>query len=161
MAEALTRKALAAKGIEAYVESAGTQAERGVSQLAVEAMARRQLDIAGHEAQPIQPEIVDRFDLILCMENHHRSAVMTLAPHAENKVFSLRDFLSRAKQAPPKVGQSLPEYVGAVSAIPAGKPAGIRDPLPEGTEEAYEATANQLDALLEELASLVVVLRST
>lgn len=55
MAEALARSAFAAKGMEVYVESAGTRAERGVSQLSVEAMAKRQLHIADHQAQPFQP----------------------------------------------------------------------------------------------------------
>lgn len=105
--------------------------------------------------------MADRFDLILCMENHHRLAVMSQTPQAEDKVFSLRDFLVRARQAPPEADQTLAEWVAALCAIPTSNPAGIRDPLPEGTEEAYEATANELNALLQELASMLVVLGPT
>ena len=160
MAEALARKALAAKGIEANVESAGTQAESGVSQSSVGAMAKRDLDIAGHEAQQFGPEMADRFDLILCMEDHHRSAVMTMAPQVESKVFSLCDFLARTKHAPPKKSQALAEWVATIGEVHASNVGGIRDPLAEGTQEAYEATAMQLDALLEELASLSAILRT-
>lgn len=160
MAEALARKALAAKGIEAHVESAGTHAEKGVSRLSVEAMAKRDLDFTGHEAQQFRPEMADRFDLILCMEEHHRSAVMTMAPQVESKVFSLCDFLARTKQAPPKESQSLAEWIATIGGLHVNNTAGIRDPLAEETQKAYEATAMQLDALLEELASLSAILRT-
>ena len=159
MAQALAKKALTTRGIEAHVESAGTQAEMGVSQLSVEAMARRGLDISRHQAQLFQPEVIDGFDLILCMEDHHCSTLLRKAPRGEGKIFSFCDFLERAKHASPGEGQSLSEWVAAVGAVPARKASGIRDPLPVGTEGAYEATAEQLTELSEDLAALITTLR--
>ena len=94
------------------------------------------------------------------MEEHHRSAVMTMAPQVESKVFSLCDFLARTKQAPPKESQSLAEWIATIGGLQVSNAAGIRDPLAEETQKAYEATAMQLDALLEELASLSAILRT-
>lgn len=94
------------------------------------------------------------------MEDHHCSTLLRKAPRGEGKIFSFCDFLERAKQASPREGQSLSEWVAAVRAVPAPKAAGIRDPLPEGTEEAYEATAEQLTELSEDLASLVAALEN-
>ena len=93
MAEAVLRDAL--RGQEAInVESAGLGALVGepASEHSVTLMRERGLDISGHRAQQLTPELVTQADLILVMESGHRRVIDDNEPTARGKVFRLGEW---------------------------------------------------------------------
>ena len=93
MAEAVLRDAL--RGQEAItVESAGLGAlvDEPASEHSVELMRERGLDISGHRAQQLTPELVTKADLILVMESGHRRVIDTNEPTARGKVYRLGEW---------------------------------------------------------------------
>jgi len=93
MAEALLRDALRGKE-EVVVESAGLGAlvNQPASEFSVELMQERGLDISGHRAQQLTPELITRADLILVMESGHRRAVDANEPTARGKLYRLGEW---------------------------------------------------------------------
>ena len=93
MAEALLRDALKGKK-EIVVESAGLGAlvNEPASKFSVELMQERGLDISGHRAQQLTPELITRADLILVMESGHRRAVDANEPTARGKLYRLGEW---------------------------------------------------------------------
>ncbi len=98
MAEGIL-KALAVRegpaGLE--VRSAGTWGLEGeaAAPLAVEVCAERGVDLSGHVARRLTPEMVEAFDLILGMEMEHVQGVLDLVPEALVKVGLLGRYGSR------------------------------------------------------------------
>jgi protein-tyrosine phosphatase len=93
MAEAVLRDAL--RGLEAItVESAGLGAlvDEPASEHSVELMRERGLDISGHRAQQLTPELVTKADLILVMESGHRRVIDANEPTARGKVYRLGEW---------------------------------------------------------------------
>ena len=93
MAEALLRDALRGKE-EVVVESAGLGAlvNQPASEFSVELMQERGLDISGHRAQQLTPELITRADLILVMESGHRRAIDANEPTARGKLYRLGEW---------------------------------------------------------------------
>lgn len=90
MAEALLRQALLDED-EVSVSSAGLGAlvDFPAAGYAEDLMAERGLDISGHKARQLTPEIVDENDLILVMESAHKRAIEARDPAAHSKIFLL------------------------------------------------------------------------
>ncbi len=84
MASLLLGRALArqVEGVPAFlppeVHSAGTWAGHGApaSSGALEAMARRNLELGSHRSQPLAHELLETCDLVLCMTESHLAAVL-------------------------------------------------------------------------------------
>jgi len=93
MAEAVLRDALRGKE-EVVVESAGLGAlvNEPASEFSVKLMQERGLDISGHRAQQLTPELITRADLILVMESGHRRAVDANEPTARGKLYRLGEW---------------------------------------------------------------------
>ena len=93
MAEAVLRDALRGKE-EVVVESAGLGAlvDEPASEFSVKLMQERGLNISGHRAQQLTPELVTRADLILVMESGHRRAIDADEPTARGKVYRLGEW---------------------------------------------------------------------
>ena len=87
MAEALLGKALAPSGIA--VRSAGLAAlvDYPADDTAVELMAERGIDITGHRARQLTPELMAEADLVLVMEKAHKRAIEQNEPAARGKIF--------------------------------------------------------------------------
>ena len=79
---------------EVVVESAGLGAlvDEPASEFSVKLMQERGLDISGHRAQQLTPELITRADLILVMESGHRRAIDTNEPTARGKVYRLGEW---------------------------------------------------------------------
>jgi protein-tyrosine phosphatase len=88
MAEALLFDRLARRGVAVVVESAGITALVGhpPDDMALELMAGRGLDISGHRARQLTPELIRSFELILVMEKDHQKAVESILPSARGRV---------------------------------------------------------------------------
>ena len=96
MAEALLRNAL--RGKEGFtVESAGLGAlvDEPASEHAVALMSERGIDISSHRARQLQPELVNKADLILVMESGHKKAIETADVTVRGKVFRLGETSDR------------------------------------------------------------------
>ena len=93
MAEALLRDALRGKE-EVVVESAGLGAlvNQPASEFSVELMQERGLDISGHRAQQLTPELITRADLVLVMESGHRRVIDANEPTARGKLYRLGEW---------------------------------------------------------------------
>ena len=96
MAEALLRNAL--RGQEGFsVESAGlgALADEPATEHAVALMSERGIDISSHRARQLQPELVNKADLILVMESGHKKAIETADVTVRGKVFRLGETSDR------------------------------------------------------------------
>jgi protein-tyrosine phosphatase len=93
MAEALLRARFAARG-RGHVESAGLGAlvGRGADPIAVSLMKERGLDLSGHRARQLTPEILAAADLVLVMESGHQKQIESLAPSARGRVHRIGKF---------------------------------------------------------------------
>ncbi len=96
MAEGLARKLvaerigcavdeLAARNV--HIESAGTfSSANPASRHAVTVMKKRGIDISGHIAKPVTPELAHVADRVIVMTQSHRQAVLSTLPHVEGHV---------------------------------------------------------------------------
>jgi protein-tyrosine phosphatase len=94
MAEALLRERLRARNPAAVVESAGIAALVGkpADPIAVALMSERGLDLSGHRARQLTPELARRFELVLVMEAGHQREVEAAVPALRGPVHRLGRF---------------------------------------------------------------------
>ena len=81
MAEAIARRLVEQRGrTDIEVESAGTQAWEGspASDEALLVGVERNLDLSGHRARRLAPEIVSNADIVLVMSSAHLTQVLEL-----------------------------------------------------------------------------------
>lgn len=122
MAEAIARRLVRESGrTDIEVESAGTQAwdRSPASDEALLVGVERNLDLSGHRARRLTPEIVSRADLILAMSPTHLTEVREMDPSANVHLFA---------------GYGTPGSQGHAIADPFG-----------GDLEDYRATADELE----------------
>lgn len=168
MAEALLRRHLARRGINARVSSTGCfAAGRPATSEVIEVMAARGLDAGAHTSRLLDPGQVEAADLIIGMAREHVREVTLLEPSAFERTFTLRDLVRRGEAVGPvdygngspdtaladwlrRVGEDrqLIDLVGESGADDVADPIG--GPLP-----VYEKTAAVLDDLTERLAVLL------
>ncbi len=88
MAEAILQERLRSRQVSAVVESAGLTALVGhpADATATELLLERGLDISGHRARQLTPEIIRAFELILVMEAWQQRAVEAMLPSARGRV---------------------------------------------------------------------------
>lgn len=93
MAEGLLRARFAVRGRGA-VASAGLVALAGrpADPLAVELLAARGVDLSGHRARQLTPELVGEFDLVLVMEAAQQQELEQLSRAARGRVHRLGRF---------------------------------------------------------------------
>ena len=79
---------------EISVSSAGVGALVGypADEHAVTLMKERGLDISGHEARQITPDLINENDLILVLESGHKRVIDANEPSARGKVYRLGEW---------------------------------------------------------------------
>lgn len=89
MAEALLAHHLATRKCEARVESAGLSALVGqaADPTAQALLKERHLDISGHRARQVIPELLFASDLVLVMEMQQQKGLETRYPEVRGKVY--------------------------------------------------------------------------
>ena len=103
MAEGLLRHALAWRGHEVAVTSAGFLAGGGpATDHAVEVMARRGIDISGHTSTEVTPERLDEVDLVVAMARQHVREAAVAAPACFPHTFTLKQLVRLARAAGPR-----------------------------------------------------------
>jgi len=113
MAEALARHLLrewGEQGVE--VSSAGVFAlpNAPATEEAVQALAEEGIDLSGHRARLLTPEMVHEADLVLTMTGGHKRYVQQLAPEAKGKTFTLAEYAGVGADLPDPLGQPLAVY---------------------------------------------------
>lgn len=157
MAEVLLRRALATRGVDAEVVSAGSlpgglQASHG----SVRAMAGRGLDLRGHRSRQLAVADLEDADLVLCMARRHAREAVVLHPPAWPRTFTLKELVRRGEaHGARRPGQPLEDWLGELgegrtrAGLLSDDPVDdVADPI-GGPVAAYEATAALLEDLVE------------
>ena len=135
------------------VRSAGTY---GLQDYPVEPAAARLLRAAGvgcdeFRASRLTAGLIEEADLVLTMTREHRTAVVTLAPHALPKTFTLKEFARLVERVD---GVADPHALVAAAAARRGESWAppeqddIGDPFKRG-DAAYDAAFREISAALE------------
>ena len=101
MGAVLLQRTLANAGLPITVASAGVRASEHslpVDPLAVEAMARRGLDIAAHQPTQVTPAMVAAADLVLTMTRHDLREVVVASPDGFAKTFTVKQVIRRSAE---------------------------------------------------------------
>ena len=106
------------------VESAGTWASEGhpAAEFSEGVMQARGLDISQHRSKGVEGGYLEKFDLILTMERNHKEALRVEFPELSDRIYMLSEM--------------------------AGQKFDIEDPI-GGSEAEYEATADEMERLIE------------
>lgn len=145
------------------VRSSGTWARAGHPPTAetVAVAAERGLDLEGHEATPLTPELIERADLVVGMTSEHRDEIVAMAPDAAERTFTLKELAALAPALGPPPGEPgrerVLERIAEAHRLRTGPAApGIRDldvPDPLGLGVwAYDAVAAEIESAVDTLA---------
>ncbi|SMC00111.1 protein-tyrosine phosphatase [Thermanaeromonas toyohensis ToBE] len=124
MAEGLGKKLAQERGLQVEILSAGVAAWPGAPATweAIQAAAELGVDLKDHQARSVAPELVEKADLILTMEERHKDILLTRFPQIRGKIFTLKEYAT-------------------------GQPGDIRDPIGEPLE-IYRSCALELKELI-------------
>lgn len=119
MAEAALQQALNKRN-DVSVTSAGLGAMVGypAADHAVALMEEQGLDISGHRARQLTPELIKDNDLILVMEKGHRRAIDSVEPAARGKIYRLCEW--RDEDIPDPYGEPRKSFEEALDLIERG-----------------------------------------
>jgi protein-tyrosine phosphatase len=135
MSEGILKDRIEKKGLKGIrVASAGTWALEGepAATHAVEVCRKKGIDISGHVARRLAPEMIEESDLVLTMEMEHFQCVLDLVPSALSKT----RMLSRYGSVDGRNDRPIPDPYG----------------LPrKAYERCFEELERHVDALMEEL----------
>lgn len=163
MAEGLLRRALAERGVEATVSSAGfLLGGDPATEEAVAAMAARGIDIGEHRSRVATAAMIEEADLILAMARTHVREASVLVPDAYPRVFTLKELVRRGEAVGPRGAD---EPLAAWLARAAGDrdrnghlgdspDDDVADPVGKSFRT-YKKTAKELEALVERLLGLL------
>ena len=90
-------------------------------------MERRGLHLEHHRSRALSAYLLADADLVLCMSQSHKQVILQALPEMTDKVFTLAEYVDEPNQD-------------------------IADPF-GGDSEAYEACAQQIEALVQKLAA--------
>ena len=166
MAEALLRHRLSEAGVDATVTSAGLHpGGRPATAHGIQAMAARGLDTSGHVSRQLAAPLLAPADLILGMAREHVREVAVVDPAALGRAFTLKELVRLGEQAGPRApGEALGDWLARAGrgrerqrlmGVGHDPDYDVEDPVGRGRED-YEATADELDALLARLVDLAL-----
>lgn len=169
MAEHLLRCRLAERGLSERfsVASAGTRVVvppwdsdmlgQGPSRGAVDALARRGIEVTEHTRMRVVPDVLDSSSLVLTMERYHLQEIVNLWPPAEPKVFVLKEAALLASSRPFETADfdsRLKELDGRRPtprhALSLDRSIDVEDPI-GGDPEFYEMCALEIEEAIETL----------
>lgn len=125
---------LAALGSDLVVASAGTGAlvGHGIAEPMTRLMEARGIPADGAAARRLTSAMIAEADLVLTAEREHRGAVVSLAPGALRRTFTVRQFARLLDLVDETPGRSLSELVSAAAAARGGVPSpGEADDVPD------------------------------
>lgn len=162
MAEGLLRDRLSRLGAGVEVRSAGLAFDdRPATPEAVDASARRGVDISAHRSRIITAEMVESSDLVLGLERMHVREAILLAHSAAPRCFSLKELARRSAGAGPRApAETLRDWAGRVSAgrsnlelLGASAEDDVADPYLQ-PPDVYERCVAEIAVTLERIVAL-------
>lgn len=104
MAESVLKFKASRTGLDLHVESAGIGALQGkpAHKHTVNILQRYGLDISEHVGKQINSELMNWADLVLVMEDEHRSHLIKRYPSSSGKVFIMGKWINREIEDPYK-----------------------------------------------------------
>jgi protein-tyrosine phosphatase len=169
MGEVLIRDRLAAKGLPGVVRSAGRYFDgREAEPHAIDAMARRGIDLRPFRSRTLDHTTAAGADLVLGMAREHVREAVVLAPEIGDRTFTLKEAVRRASDlGGPQPGESFPAFVARMAEgrnpaehLGSSPMDDIDDPMGRSSDR-FEATAieveEQVDRLVELLAPTLPV----
>jgi protein-tyrosine phosphatase len=154
MAEVLFAEALAGRGVDARVSSAGLLEDgRPASEHSVTCMADRGLDLDGHASRVMTPAMLAEADLIVGMERRHVREAAVLERDCWPRAFTLRELARRALAAGPRDTDLVTYLAGLAEGrtpsdhLGAGRDDDVADPIGRNLR-AYRRCAEDLDGLV-------------
>ncbi len=165
MAEALLRRRLDDAGAHVHVSSAGLYPSGNpATGDAIAVMAARGLDIEAHRSRQVTPELVAAADLVIGLAREHVREIAVLDGTALARTFTLKELVAAGRAAGSRrSGETLDGWLARV-AVGRQRQAllgaahdedyDVADPI-GGTRADYEATAAELDDLLDAVVALV------
>jgi protein-tyrosine phosphatase len=162
MAEALLRRRLSERGVDASVASAGLSAEgRGAPEPVVQVMADLDAPVDDHVSRQLSGEMIRSSDLVIGMAREHVRETVLLVPGAFERTFTLKELVRRGGElGGPADGEDVAMWlrrlhegrtpIGHLGASPDDD---VDDPM--GRRAAvYERVGDELDALIEQFVEL-------
>ena len=117
MAEALLKHLISGRpdASQWNIASAGTWARFGTpaAVLSQAVMNERGLDISMHRSQPVTPELLPQFDLVLTMEGQHKEGLLLQYPIYANRIYMLSEMVGRSEDISDPIGGELEDYQAA------------------------------------------------
>jgi protein-tyrosine-phosphatase len=128
----------------------------------LEVMARRGIDLSGHQSTTINAPLVAEAGLVIGMSLRHVQEAMLLAPTSWQRIFRLKELVQRGEYVGPRLpGQDIGTWVRAAqgdrerdSLANFSPGEDVVDPY-GGPFAGYEASADELDDLTGRLAALL------
>lgn len=163
MAEALLRRRLAQRGLEARVVSAGLSDQgRGAPEPVVQVMAELGAPVDDHVSRELSAEMIESSDLVIGMAREHVREVVLLVPDAFWRTFTLKELVRRGEELGghdddgEDVGvwlRRLHEGRTPIGHLGASPDDDIDDPM--GRRAAvYERVGDEIDALVDRFVEL-------
>lgn len=165
MMAALLERGLAERGIDGVVRSAGFGPEEmpAISD-AVDAMARRGLDVSDHRSQPVTATLLEPADLIITAEREHVVKIAAMSPDAFRRAMTLPEALGRAAVGAGADATDVRSWAGALTE--GRRPSDyLRAEVPEvfdptgSPRRAFEAATADIEAQCERLLSSMPIAR--
>ena len=116
MAKGLLLKALLEKNIEGInVESAGISVLSGMPPAfeAINVMKKAGIDLCKEKSKPVTKNLLDKSDIVLTMEDMHKSEILEKFPDTKDKIFLLSEYVSNGnstREISDPMGQSFNFY---------------------------------------------------
>ena len=120
VAEALLRAKLHANGLLGWtVASAGTWASEGnaASAYSVLLMEEQALNIQQHRSQPVTDVLMQKADLLLCMETGHARTLRRSYSAHQHKIYTLRQMVEKRGSVRDPYGGSRRQYERMVAEV--------------------------------------------
>ncbi len=155
MAAAILEALLRRCGVDEQVVSAGTAPWKGgPTGTAVAVMRERGLNLDAHGHRAATRELLERSDLVLCMERAHTRVIVERCPDAERRTFVIGELARRDR--PRSSSETIREWAERIGKTPCAINAAdeVADPV-GGPIAGYRRTARLLETWLTEIVALL------
>ena len=77
-----------------HIDSAGTWAIEGApaAPLSISVCEENGMDASAHLAKPVDLTLMKNSDLVLCMSLEHKTDLLSIFPHLDDRIFTLREY---------------------------------------------------------------------
>jgi protein-tyrosine-phosphatase len=102
-----------------HIESAGTWAMDGypAAELSQYVMQSLGMDITSHKSQPVRLALIQRFDLILTMENNQKDGLISEYWEYADRIFMLSEMVGLIMDVSDPIGGRVDDYEGTAHLI--------------------------------------------